>query len=528
MTSAANVKNNSVSVKSVKVRQKRWAPKTTTGCLTCRVRKVKCDEEKPCCRRCISTGRKCDGYENSKPAIGSPMQGAPSTWSLLPGDTQEKSNFNYFYSVAIADLSGCFDTGFWSGQMLRVSHSYPALWHAMTALACIHREYLTKGSPAAPKPKDPARIQFALKQCNQAIRSLRDLLSGLCPTLLDQLVVLTTCILFTCMSSLQGQQVQAFVHINNGIKLLHQWNLDSLGRTKSPELNNAVDMLLVMFARLDSQVRPYLASHQALLAWTDAEIDRPRVYQPFESLLEAELCLEMIYNGTMRLVLDKEYGSPEPRAEIIEKKRTFLQQFAEWDQRVSALLADDLCPVKDLDGLFIRRKFGGVFLAADATKGELAHDDLLYQFMELLNMSDRILKRSGTAPSRSTFPSFRLATSVVEPLYWVAIKCREPTVRREAVRLLQQFPRREGICETLVAVRAMNKVIELEEERCPTARNSPEKIDVCTDGRWVCAKHRIVSSEFILVGEKQVCVVFKTLDDHILSQPGTSILLSWW
>lgn len=34
----------------------------TSGCLTCRIRKVKCDEAKPACHKCRSTGRKCDGY----------------------------------------------------------------------------------------------------------------------------------------------------------------------------------------------------------------------------------------------------------------------------------------------------------------------------------------------------------------------------------------------------------------------------------------------------------------------------------
>jgi hypothetical protein len=29
-----------------------------------RIRRVKCDEGKPNCQRCISTGRKCDGYEH--------------------------------------------------------------------------------------------------------------------------------------------------------------------------------------------------------------------------------------------------------------------------------------------------------------------------------------------------------------------------------------------------------------------------------------------------------------------------------
>ncbi|KAF1735800.1 putative transcriptional regulatory protein [Beauveria bassiana] len=45
-------------------RQKRWATKTRTGCITCRIRRVKCDEAKPMCNRCMTSGRMCDGYKS--------------------------------------------------------------------------------------------------------------------------------------------------------------------------------------------------------------------------------------------------------------------------------------------------------------------------------------------------------------------------------------------------------------------------------------------------------------------------------
>ncbi|KAL4908868.1 fungal-specific transcription factor domain-containing protein [Aspergillus multicolor] len=37
--------------------------KTSSGCWTCRARKVKCDEGKPTCRQCRRYGRECEGYE---------------------------------------------------------------------------------------------------------------------------------------------------------------------------------------------------------------------------------------------------------------------------------------------------------------------------------------------------------------------------------------------------------------------------------------------------------------------------------
>ncbi|KAG9243334.1 hypothetical protein BJ878DRAFT_123598 [Calycina marina] len=45
------------------VRQRAKKPKVKTGCVTCKLRRVKYGEEKPYCTRCTSTGRHCDGCE---------------------------------------------------------------------------------------------------------------------------------------------------------------------------------------------------------------------------------------------------------------------------------------------------------------------------------------------------------------------------------------------------------------------------------------------------------------------------------
>ncbi|KAM3512113.1 hypothetical protein MY11210_004249 [Beauveria gryllotalpidicola] len=63
-------------------RQKRWATKTRTGCITCRIRRVKCDEAKPMCNRCMTSGRMCDGYKNppqkpSKQSVSTASDGVP-------------------------------------------------------------------------------------------------------------------------------------------------------------------------------------------------------------------------------------------------------------------------------------------------------------------------------------------------------------------------------------------------------------------------------------------------------------------
>ncbi|KIW00832.1 uncharacterized protein PV09_07592 [Verruconis gallopava] len=53
---------NATQTKAVKQASGRNAPKVKTACRTCKVRKVKCDEARPACNRCIKSGRSCEGY----------------------------------------------------------------------------------------------------------------------------------------------------------------------------------------------------------------------------------------------------------------------------------------------------------------------------------------------------------------------------------------------------------------------------------------------------------------------------------
>ncbi|KAH8808719.1 hypothetical protein F5884DRAFT_753238 [Xylogone sp. PMI_703] len=66
-----------------KVRRSRASkPKVRTGCTTCKIRHVKCDETKPACMRCVKFGRQCDGYaqvKTSEPASSSSRTLQPKT-----------------------------------------------------------------------------------------------------------------------------------------------------------------------------------------------------------------------------------------------------------------------------------------------------------------------------------------------------------------------------------------------------------------------------------------------------------------
>jgi hypothetical protein len=59
---------------------------------------------------------------------------------------------------------------------------------------------------------------------------------------------------------------------------------------------------------------------------------------------------------------------------------------------------------------------------------------------------------------------FAFDLGIVPPLYMVMVKCRDPKLRREALRLLEENPRREGVWDSVATTALGRWVISLEEE----------------------------------------------------------------
>ncbi|PYH88549.1 hypothetical protein BO71DRAFT_365186 [Aspergillus ellipticus CBS 707.79] len=511
--------------RSGRERKKQWAPKVKTGCITCRIRRVKCDEAKPSCLKCSSTGRKCDGYSPAPLEQPPDVLQMPSPWELFSGDEIEAQNFHFFCTVTTPDLAGFFDTGFWTGRLLQVAHQYPALRHATIALGSIHRDYVTDPTPVTvARSEDGQNLGFALQQSNAAIQALRELLAGPALTSLDRLVVLSICILFTCASSMQGHQWQAFMHINSGLKLLHHWNLGSGDRSPPAEDRDmAMVMLLITLTQLDTQARPYILSRLGSIQWADSPvvIISP-VRPPFQSLLEAYIALEVHSNSVMQLTQsDKD---PQTSPDAPARKQRLIADLQQWDDDLADYLARTPLQAADqpaLNLLRIRRTFTRIPLSLDPSKGELAHDDLLPEYTAMLHLADQIL--AAQKQDRPAHPTYRLAPTVIEPLFLVAARCREPTLRHQALSLLQRYPRREGICEGMGAARIVERSIEIEEGCLSSAEGC-----CSVSGRWVCANHRVSRMQFFIVTERQLRIVMRTVGDVVDGREGSDLLVSWW
>ena len=66
-------------------------------------------------------------------------------------------------------------------------------------------------------------------------------------------------------------------------------------------------------------------------------------------------------------------------------------------------------------------------------------------------------------PPMGAKPTFSLSLGLVTPLYMITTRCRDPSIRRRALHLLQTCNRKEGIWDSRLSARVAQRVVEIEE-----------------------------------------------------------------
>jgi hypothetical protein len=534
------------------------------------------------------------------------------SWLPFYGGELQKQNFDFFQSVTSSALSSFYGSEFWAQETLQVAHQYPALFHAITAFGSIHHSYLSDETPSdVPRVGTNNHIEFGLSEFNKAIKSMSALMTQKELSTQDQQAILTICVLFTGLSSLQGRQSQAFMHVKNGLRMIYHWRLNN--RVITPEDKNAVDMLLLTFVKLDTQIRPYLVGQESLLQWTDEDIIAALSPQrTFQTIFEAYFDLEVFSNKLFRLNFNA-YSFKQLSLEI----ELLRNQGEIWDGQFTQLLSMITPTASELDALdFIRlrREYARAIVSCLVINAEdNVHDDLLLIYKAIIDLARKVLQKDSYTPrygvpdsQKLEHPIFVLGSTIIEPLFFTATRCREPILRRQALHLLRLCPRREGICEGMMASKIVQKVIEVEEQECarcvdwhnhhpasaatpPSPPPSPSSqflpirtsphpqsnfratsesmnvilnhLDIPTSpvdypitpktrvgkiaasrtkkteirksqcsgkGKWVCEKHRVVETQFLLFTERQIKIVIWTGEDFELNRKGREMVLTWW
>ena len=144
-----------------------------TGCITCRKRRIKCDEARPTCDRCRNANFRCEGYEGPRSVhneISSPRNASqavvksqclptppsssprPDTFSLnrveeLPWrQTNWRSEqlplYHHFVTSTVIRLFSADHVSFWRDRVAQMSFGVEGVYEALLAVGAAHRASL--------------------------------------------------------------------------------------------------------------------------------------------------------------------------------------------------------------------------------------------------------------------------------------------------------------------------------------------------------------------------------------------------
>ncbi|KAL4919839.1 hypothetical protein BDW62DRAFT_209521 [Aspergillus aurantiobrunneus] len=313
-------------------RVRRWAKRSKTGCRTCRVRHVKCDETPIACRMCTSTGRRCDGYD-----VQRLPQGRKQSTNLQPGPgkmvdwamtSDERQCFSYFHGRTTPTLLQFFDSTLWQNLVLQQSRYEPPVYHAIIALGVIHRNSEADGMQLA----TPAGItgiraedvwhRFAQDQLGRSITLLNR--RCLSQDLYVREVVLVCCLLFILADFLRGRYDDAFRHLHAGLRILNELQAPN-GAYNAVSGRSLVEQCLVSaFGHLD-----ILAAHYDLQLYSRPHFrSLPEVRSAFDTVLRASYRLSSQCLGMSDVEIALNYATLQAqKLEIWSQMANFKQLF---------------------------------------------------------------------------------------------------------------------------------------------------------------------------------------------------------
>ncbi|MCJ1474024.1 hypothetical protein MMC13_002682 [Lambiella insularis] len=464
-----------------------------------RIRKVKCDEGRPACCRCISSGRVCDGYGiwggggnlfSQRQRLSSANRNLvvprpPVSPPIIATTIEENRYFEWFTCRTATKLPGTFVSSFWNTLLFQASLNEPAVLHAVLALSSVHKRGAinTDGQDPADIPSDE-QGHFTLQQYSKAIRYLQPHFSA--KSMASFRVALITCVVFICSDFLRGHFQRAQILLRNGLRILEDMEIACDGGDgilcSKPCREPTDGWIVETFSRLCFQVELFQHAYQhpcLVLQVASTGIAALVFHSINEAWQQMARLLNMIFHLTHqgRQQADCEYISLSHFHALLEHQQRILRNLARWQHTYEAFkqsqqghrsAEEETC----YQLLTVYHTMADIMAATCiSTSDESAFDSHTNSFVLLIKQSVILRTIASATSTVRALPGLLtdMSHSVIDmgwipPLYFAAVKCRVHRIRLQAIRLLESTSHREGIWDAKTAARVARKVMEIEEQ----------------------------------------------------------------
>ena len=283
----------------------------------------------------------------------------------------------------------------------------------------------------------------------------------------DPYISLISCVLFICVETIQGRTEEALQLYTQGVRLVLELQAQvDHGFVSATKAALLTDTIIPLFLRLDNSsltVSGVQASEVFKLA-------RTHMKEKLVSIESARYAITMLaaeaqlFERDATLHLQAVGGEHNVSTKMLEMKTNLQTRLQTWYRAYTTLCQGFITksdPIKHEPALLVYHAAATIAVSGSLLHRETIYDDHLEDFATIVKHASFLLDMT-TGPDGKQ-PPFSFEPGVGIPLFLAAMKCREPSLRREALNLLRRSPPIQGFFKcTPVALLAEN-LMRLEE-----------------------------------------------------------------
>ncbi|KAI1101947.1 hypothetical protein F4804DRAFT_314509 [Jackrogersella minutella] len=509
--------------------------KVRTGCVTCKIRRVKCDEKKPSCDRCEKSGHMCAGYEAPNPKRSKdPPPSVPSKKSTGPARLRLKSlqprtiNATQQYQLNIvlpASLTPAYldkrdapfferfksqismDIGFWCG-----GDYWKHILCEVLEDQCIRQAALALSAMllAAERCSGPSPIPLTQSREGQAALHYYMKAISLCRSqLLDGITNdsirsnLTSSFFFAMVEIIQGNVATADQIMLNGSILIRDaiaakapsgrpaldWNTTLSG------MKSGYDKLTVMWG-----LSPFFHGQRQIYSLVTPDDMSAHLPDKDASMSLIRGRWIEFSNDVGLFMMSVRCGkviAPEFVDVAVSQKSKFLERLRQW----IALLDDLMEREKNTSSFYalsmmkVSALVSTIFLSCFLDRTDVSYDLHLQTFLEIIHICQRFVPEKPPTHLR-----FSLDIDMFPVVSFTVTKCRDQKARQLALKIFHEITYRQVFWNNKGMLKSLQALADLEQKgRDKKGFIPPSSRYYFVGSEWEFEQHQMFAT-FVPVG----------------------------
>ncbi|KAF5983438.1 transcriptional regulatory protein moc3 [Fusarium bulbicola] len=423
-------------------------------------RRVKCDETKPSCRRCLFSKVSCLGYPIGAPPGPSPRAAEAALLSAPnPQHSPTSSLDRYVYLTCTVLSQGPrrakneSEISFWSHAVPQMIHSIPAVQAAAAAFGASYDEHMLRSQEGQATTR---HYHGALRLVQNEVSDLRN---GSFPCAV-------ACLLMGFAEALQQRSDRGYMHLQGALAVMAA--RENIGAKSLMDDGG----LATLFEKLNLHSVTYATSLDIPFTGGSSKASL--------ALVSPDLAIYSILHASYRFIssaLPCKYAHPTQISSdlLIEQGRCRgnLQQWLSFNQLNPQLSISD--PQNEQLLVLRMQCYTALIYVSNALQPfEAEYDHYALEFEEIIESGKVVLDIRSSDEASNSLPLFAPEMGIIQPLFFATLKYRNSFWRKQALNLLRKSGREGPWCGDIEA-QILEVVIAAEENTFDNLSSTPDE-----------------------------------------------------